>query len=166
MLLSCFKRIEERGSTSFQLRAVARHHSALPQHLPWSYDNSFGTAPLGAEYTKMASGVEDQARLLDDARNVVSQQAHQMRKCLETPGKLMDALKCRYGYGISSQNIEYLFTADNALTALHLYQNSAPAVLDPSSTTNSTCPFSMPYATCLCTFANRTQSITWQTSMN
>ncbi|KAL8843305.1 MAG: hypothetical protein Q9170_000163 [Blastenia crenularia] len=42
----------------------------------------------------MASGVEDQARLLDDARNVVAQQAHQMRKCLETPGKLMDALKC------------------------------------------------------------------------
>ncbi|KAI4175343.1 MAG: hypothetical protein LQ343_001718 [Gyalolechia ehrenbergii] len=42
----------------------------------------------------MASAVEDQSRLLDDARNVVAQQAHQMRKCLETPGKLMDALKC------------------------------------------------------------------------
>ncbi|KAI4257420.1 MAG: hypothetical protein LQ352_001656 [Teloschistes flavicans] len=42
----------------------------------------------------MASTVEDQTRLLDDARNVVLQQAHQMRKCLETPGKLMDALKC------------------------------------------------------------------------
>ncbi|KAL8706048.1 MAG: hypothetical protein Q9201_000870 [Fulgogasparrea decipioides] len=42
----------------------------------------------------MASAVEDQTRLLDDARNVVVQQAHQMRKCLETPGKLMDALKC------------------------------------------------------------------------
>ncbi|KAL8702049.1 MAG: hypothetical protein Q9224_000198 [Gallowayella concinna] len=42
----------------------------------------------------MASAVEDQTRLLDDARNVVTQQAHQMRKCLETPGKLMDALKC------------------------------------------------------------------------
>ncbi|KAL8944532.1 MAG: hypothetical protein Q9211_000543 [Gyalolechia sp. 1 TL-2023] len=42
----------------------------------------------------MASAVEDQTRLLDDARNVVAQQAHQMRKCLETPGKLMDALKC------------------------------------------------------------------------
>ena len=45
----------------------------------------------------MAAAVEDQTRLLDDARNVVAQQAHQMRKCLETPGKLMDALKCRYG---------------------------------------------------------------------
>lgn len=44
----------------------------------------------------MAAAVEDQTRLLDDARNVVAQQAHQMRKCLETPGKLMDALKCRY----------------------------------------------------------------------
>jgi vacuolar protein sorting-associated protein 35 len=41
--------------------------------------------------------VEDQARLLDDAIMVVKQQTHLMRKCLETPGKLMDALKCRYG---------------------------------------------------------------------
>jgi len=40
--------------------------------------------------------VEDQARLLDDALTVVRQQSHLMRKCLETPGKLMDALKCRY----------------------------------------------------------------------
>lgn len=38
--------------------------------------------------------VEDQARLLDDALTVVRQQSHLMRKCLETPGKLMDALKC------------------------------------------------------------------------
>lgn len=40
--------------------------------------------------------VEDQARLLEDALAVVRQQTHLMRKCLETPGKLMDALKCRY----------------------------------------------------------------------
>ena len=40
--------------------------------------------------------VEDQARLLEDALILVRQQAHLMRKCLETPGKLMDALKCRY----------------------------------------------------------------------
>ena len=39
--------------------------------------------------------VEDQARLLEDALTVVRQQTHLMRKCLETPGKLMDALKCR-----------------------------------------------------------------------
>ncbi|KAI9796259.1 MAG: Vacuolar protein sorting-associated protein 35 [Piccolia ochrophora] len=38
--------------------------------------------------------LEDQARLLDDAMVVVRQQTHLMRKCLETPGKLMDALKC------------------------------------------------------------------------
>lgn len=38
--------------------------------------------------------VEDQARLLEDALVVVRQQTHLMRKCLETPGKLMDALKC------------------------------------------------------------------------
>ena len=41
-------------------------------------------------------GVEDQARLLDDAMIMVRQQTQLMRKCLETPGKLMDALKCRY----------------------------------------------------------------------
>jgi vacuolar protein sorting-associated protein 35 len=39
--------------------------------------------------------VEDQARLLEDALTVVRQQAVQMRRCLESPGKLMDALKCR-----------------------------------------------------------------------
>nr|POE50755.1 vacuolar protein sorting-associated protein 35 [Quercus suber] len=38
--------------------------------------------------------VEDQARLLEDALTVVRQQAVLMRRCLETPGKLMDALKC------------------------------------------------------------------------
>ncbi|KAH8591599.1 vacuolar sorting protein 35 [Bisporella sp. PMI_857] len=38
--------------------------------------------------------VEDQARLLEDALLVVRNQSHLMRKCLETPGKLMDALKC------------------------------------------------------------------------
>ena len=42
--------------------------------------------------------LEDQARLLEDALVMVRQQTHQMRKCLETPGKLMDALKCRYGF--------------------------------------------------------------------
>ncbi len=40
--------------------------------------------------------IEDQARLLEDALGVVRQQANLMRKCLETPGKLMDALKCGY----------------------------------------------------------------------
>ncbi len=40
--------------------------------------------------------IEDQARLLEDALAMVRQQTHLMRKCLETPGKLMDALKCRY----------------------------------------------------------------------
>lgn len=41
--------------------------------------------------------VEDQARLLEDALTVVRQQSIQMKRCLETPGKLMDALKCRWG---------------------------------------------------------------------
>lgn len=39
-------------------------------------------------------GSEEQARLLEDALGVVRQQAMIMRRCLETPGKLMDALKC------------------------------------------------------------------------
>lgn len=39
-------------------------------------------------------GSEEQARLLEDALGVVRQQAMMMRRCLETPGKLMDALKC------------------------------------------------------------------------
>lgn len=37
---------------------------------------------------------EDQTRLLEEALGVVRQQSLMMRKCLETPGKLMDALKC------------------------------------------------------------------------
>ncbi|KAK4170062.1 vacuolar protein sorting-associated protein 35 [Cladorrhinum sp. PSN259] len=37
---------------------------------------------------------EDQARLLEDALIAVRQQTVLMRKCLDTPGKLMDALKC------------------------------------------------------------------------
>lgn len=37
---------------------------------------------------------DDQSRLLEEALGVVRQQSIMMRKCLETPGKLMDALKC------------------------------------------------------------------------
>lgn len=39
---------------------------------------------------------EDQARLLEDALVAVRQQTSLMRKCIDTPGKLMDALKCWY----------------------------------------------------------------------
>src|SRR5689334_17718099 len=46
--------------------------------------------------TPAPSAAEDQGRLLEEALGVVRQQAQQMRKCLETPGKLMDALKCGY----------------------------------------------------------------------
>lgn len=45
---------------------------------------------------------EEQARLLEDAMGVVHQQTAMMRRSLETPGKLMDALKCWYAcYGDS-----------------------------------------------------------------
>ena len=43
---------------------------------------------------------EEQARMLEDALGVVRQQTVMMRRCLETPGKLMDALK--HWYGLSS----------------------------------------------------------------
>ncbi|KAJ6261413.1 vacuolar protein sorting-associated protein 35 [Drechslerella dactyloides] len=38
--------------------------------------------------------LSEEARLLEEARAVVKQQTRLMLKCLETPGKLMDALKC------------------------------------------------------------------------
>ena len=41
-----------------------------------------------------ATEVVDQQRLLEDALGVVRQQTVMMRRNLETPGKLMDALKC------------------------------------------------------------------------
>jgi vacuolar protein sorting-associated protein 35 len=54
--------------------------------------------------------VEDQARLLEDALAVVRQQTVMMRRCLETPGKLMDALKCRYD---GQQNLPVLCDNDS-----------------------------------------------------
>lgn len=39
---------------------------------------------------------EDQVRLLGDALEAVRHQTGLMRKCLDMPGKLMDALKCWY----------------------------------------------------------------------
>ncbi|KFZ11094.1 hypothetical protein V501_04914 [Pseudogymnoascus sp. VKM F-4519 (FW-2642)] len=70
----------------FQLKTNA--HAIVPcpdQELnPTSLNSTMATPPA----------VEDQARLLEDALTVVRQQTHLMRKCLETPGKLMDALKC------------------------------------------------------------------------
>lgn len=44
--------------------------------------------------TPSGNMVEDQSRLLEEALGVVRQQSLMMRRCLETPGKLMDALKC------------------------------------------------------------------------
>ena len=62
--------------------------------------------------------VEDQARLLEDALSVVRQQAAMMRKCLETPGKLMDALKCRYVFNVAGQ---MAFAGCLVLTSEQLY---------------------------------------------
>jgi hypothetical protein len=38
--------------------------------------------------------MEDQAVLLENALGAVRMHTNAMRRCLETPGKLMDALKC------------------------------------------------------------------------
>lgn len=56
------------------------------------------TPPPAAIASTMATPapLEDQARLLEDALVAVRQQTSLMRKCLDTPGKLMDALKCWY----------------------------------------------------------------------
>jgi vacuolar protein sorting-associated protein 35 len=55
--------------------------------------------------------VEDQARLLEDALTVVRQQTVLMKRCLESPGKLMDALKCRYGRTRRKYDEKWILTA-------------------------------------------------------
>lgn len=74
--------------------------------------------------------VEDQARLLEDAMGMVRQQTHLMRKCLETPGKLMDALKCRYFSSLNiSTSLERSCAADLKINAPapHLFLSLEPA---------------------------------------
>ncbi len=58
--------------------------------------------------------MQDQGRLLEEALGVVRMQSSHMRKCLETPGKLMDALKC------GCEPI-FLWLVFNALTYVKLY---------------------------------------------
>ncbi len=50
--------------------------------------------PLSEIRTMADSLGEDQAALLEAALQAVRIHTGSMRKCLETPGKLMDALKC------------------------------------------------------------------------
>ena len=92
------------------------------------------TSPIG----------EDQGRLLEEALGVVRQQSHQMRKCLETPGKLMDALKC--GYETTTRPLRELRTLADHLTriAQHLCLSFAHPLSDPNSTTSFTWPSLMP----------------------
>ncbi|TLD30447.1 hypothetical protein PspLS_02245, partial [Pyricularia sp. CBS 133598] len=53
-----------------------------------------GKSKLVPNMASVPAPPEDQARLLEDALIAVRQQTQMMRKCLDTPGKLMDALKC------------------------------------------------------------------------
>lgn len=64
-------------------RRYPRQHPPVTRHHPTSIAAMASPPP-----------VEDQSRLLEDALGVVRQQTMLMRRCLETPGKLMDALKC------------------------------------------------------------------------
>lgn len=77
------------GTTSPTERHHQHQRRHLRQHPPTTRHHP---TPIAA----MASPppVEDQSRLLEDALGVVRQQTMLMRRCLETPGKLMDALKC------------------------------------------------------------------------
>ena len=90
--------------------------------------------------------VEDQARLLEDALIMVRQQTHQMRKCLETPGKLMDALKCRYAKG--NYPITFVFFCPLIASAIRAappwYLSFEQAAWVPSSTMSFTCLSSTP----------------------
>jgi len=88
----------------------------------------------------MAAGpptVEDQGRLLEEALGVVRQQSAQMRRCLETPGKLMDALKC--GCVEASSLLPALLTDGNIQGQLS-FPSSEPLLLGPSNTTSYTWP--------------------------
>ena len=104
--------------------------------------------------------IEDQARLLEDALTVVRQQTVQMKRCLESPGKLMDALKCRsVAIGMTEGVLEE--DADYNLVLLWS-RNYEQAAWDLSSTMNYTWPFSMPFVTSRSTCAKATLPPTWR----
>ncbi|KAF3927673.1 hypothetical protein ABW21_db0202658 [Orbilia brochopaga] len=66
-------------------------------HIPSSPPDISSPAvhPALSTMSTTALGIQsEEARLLEEARAVVKQQTRLMLKCLETPGKLMDALKC------------------------------------------------------------------------
>ncbi len=97
------------------LASLRRHHRRFPTKVATRPPNAFPltllrgsnttvrliarrTRPTVAESMSSNMGTpmltDDQARLLEDALIAVRQQTVLMRKCLDTPGKLMDALKC------------------------------------------------------------------------
>src|SRR5688572_4769659 len=106
---------------------------------------------------------EDQARLLEDALVAVRQQTSVMRKCLETPGKLMDALKCWYDTCLGARYAASASHANHCIVQ-HLSPSFGPVVLVPSNTTSFTCPSSTPSDTYQCTCAKTIPSTTSPTS--
>jgi vacuolar protein sorting-associated protein 35 len=72
--------------------------------------------------------VEDQARLLEDALTVVRQQTLLMRRCLDTPGKLMDALKCRHVPipAVHLNSLRYATRSASLPTSIHPAAHSNP----------------------------------------
>src|SRR5271156_2038630 len=107
--------------------------------------------------TTPPAAMEDQGRLLEEALGVVRQQSMMMRKCLETPGKLMDALKCGYVV-VVTENASRLTELN--LPDLLLSLNSERPLLVQSSTMGSTWLSLMPSATFLSTSETLIQSIT------
>jgi hypothetical protein len=72
---------------------IAQYPSTTPQtKIIYPKDNE--KENNAADMSTTPAPPEDQARLLEDALIAVRQQTVLMRKCLDTPGKLMDALKC------------------------------------------------------------------------
>jgi hypothetical protein len=83
--------LSQHSSGLCQLAIAFRQQSLLYQLL-----TAIRSYPAKDEFRMSATPAlpEDQARLLEDALIAVRQQTSLMRKCLDTPGKLMDALKC------------------------------------------------------------------------
>ena len=83
------------SSQLFQTALIALFFAKRPSDCCRPAQSQQSIAPLSGIAVMATSPTgEDQGRLLEEALAIVRQQSLQMRKCLENPGKLMDALKC------------------------------------------------------------------------
>src|SRR6266704_426146 len=93
---SAAPQISSTSHPSFQASATVNANRQLAATRPYVSNSTRqgNTGQFAAAAMASPPPVEDQSRLLEDALAVVRQQTMLMRRCLETPGKLMDALKC------------------------------------------------------------------------